>query len=62
MTLKADCIVVGGGIAGITTALELLNQNKSVILLERGPKHDFGGLAPWAFGGIFLVNSKYQRW
>ncbi|MBX7149459.1 FAD-binding dehydrogenase [bacterium] len=64
MTLsqQADAVIIGGGIAGITTALELLNNHKSVILIERGPKHDFGGLAPWAFGGIFLVNSKYQRW
>jgi len=39
--LEADVCVVGGGIAGITTAYLLARKGKSVVLLDRGPL--FGG-------------------
>ena len=58
---QSDVIVVGGGIAGIVTALELLEKGKKVILLERGPKESFGGLAIRSFGGMFFVNTPEQR-
>ena len=32
---KADVVIVGGGIAGITAAIELLNLDKKVILFDR---------------------------
>ncbi len=35
-TFKADICILGGGIAGIVLANELLNTNKSIILLESG--------------------------
>jgi len=35
--LNADTLVVGGGIAGITTAIEIAEVGKKVILLERQP-------------------------
>ncbi len=35
--IKADTLVVGGGIAGITTAIETAEMGKKVILLERLP-------------------------
>lgn len=50
----ADVIIAGGGIAGIVSAIELLNLNKRVLLLERGPEEEFGGLAKQSFGGIFF--------
>ena len=33
--LKADILVIGGGIVGCATALHLVKRGKSVILLER---------------------------
>jgi quinone-modifying oxidoreductase subunit QmoA len=36
-TLTADMLVVGGGISGMTTAIETAEVGKSVILLEREP-------------------------
>ncbi len=56
-----DTIVVGSGLAGIVTALELLDRGQKVLLLDRSGKEKFGGLATWSFGGIFLVNSKQQK-
>ncbi len=59
--LEADVIVVGGGLAGIAAALELLDGATSVALLERAPEERFGGLAKRSFGGLFFVDSPEQR-
>jgi predicted oxidoreductase len=58
--LQADALVVGGGLAGIITALELLRSNLRVILVDRDTPERFGGLALWAFGGMALVGTPLQ--
>jgi predicted oxidoreductase len=58
---RADVVVIGGGLAGICVALELLEAGKSVCLLERAGRERFGGLAKRSFGGLFFVNSPEQR-
>ncbi len=58
---EADVVIVGGGIAGITTALELLEHKHRVLLLDRDTADRFGGLARWSFGGIFFVDTPQQR-
>ena len=58
---SADAIIIGGGIAGIVSALELLNLGKKVILFERGSESDLGGLAKVSFGGMFFVDTPIQR-
>ncbi len=58
---QADAVVIGGGIAGITTALELLEYNKSVILLDRDSREKFGGQAITAFGGMLLIKTPEQK-
>ena len=58
---KTEVVVVGGGIAGITTALELLEHDREVLLLDRDARSQFGGLARWSFGGIFFVDTPQQR-
>jgi uncharacterized protein len=60
-TYKADVVIVGAGVAGITAAIELLNQNKSVALIDRDLSTEIGGLAKWSFGGMFFVDSPLQR-
>ena len=58
---QADVIVMGGGIAGIVTALELLEHGKSVLILDRASEENFGGQAVTAFGGMMIVGSPLQK-
>lgn len=58
---QSDIIIVGGGLAGMITALELLDAGKKVLIIDRDIEKEFGGLAKWAFGGMFFVDSKLQR-
>ena len=58
---KTDVVIIGGGIAGITCALELLDSNIKVVLIDRDDKENFGGLAKESFGGMFFVDTPHQR-
>lgn len=58
---KADAVIVGGGIAGIAAAIELMNEGQKVLLIDRDVKEELGGLAKWSFGGMFFVDSPLQR-
>ena len=58
---SSDVTIVGGGIAGITAAIELLNLDKKVILFDRDLEENFGGLAKESFGGMFFVDTPQQR-
>ena len=58
--LQTDAVVVGGGLAGIVTALELLRAGQRVILVDRDTPERLGGLALWAFGGMALVGTPLQ--
>jgi predicted oxidoreductase len=58
---RHDTVIVGGGLAGVVTALELLASGQRVLLLERGDEAALGGLALQAFGGMCLVDTPLQR-
>ncbi|OGB25468.1 MAG: fumarate reductase [Burkholderiales bacterium RIFCSPLOWO2_02_FULL_57_36] len=58
---RSDVVIVGGGLAGIVAALELLSAGKRVTLLERDTEDNFGGLAKESFGGILMVGTPEQR-
>ena len=58
---QSDVVIIGGGLAGIVAALELLTVGKRVTLLERDSEENFGGLARESFGGILLVGTPEQR-
>jgi uncharacterized protein len=58
---RADVIVIGAGIAGLVTTLELLEHGRDVLLLDRCRPEELGGLAREAFGGMFMVDSPEQR-
>ena len=56
----SDVLVIGGGLAGIVTALECLRGGLKVTLIDRDTAARFGGLALWAFGGMCLVGTPQQ--
>lgn len=58
---QSEVVIVGGGIAGITTAIELLNFDKKVLIIDRDTEDNFGGLAKESFGGMFFVDTPQQR-
>ncbi len=57
---QSDVLVVGGGLAGLVTALEALRAGKRVTLVDRDTPERLGGLALWAFGGMTLVGTPLQ--
>jgi hypothetical protein len=56
-----DVVVVGAGIAGLVTTLELLESGHTVTLVDRCHPYEIGGLAREAFGGMFMVDTSEQR-
>lgn len=56
-----DVIVVGAGLAGLVSTLELLRSGHTVLLLDRCRPEEVGGLARESFGGMFMVDSPEQR-
>ncbi len=58
---RPDAIVVGAGLAGLVSTLELLRSGHTVLLLDRCRPEEIGGLAREAFGGMFMVDSPEQR-
>lgn len=58
---KTDVLIIGGGIAGIVTALELLNKGIECLILDRDTRERFGGLARDAFGGMALCGTPIQK-
>ena len=61
MSLDADVIIVGGGLAGLVAAAELTHAQRRVIVVDQEPTQSLGGQAFWSLGGLFLVNSPEQR-
>ena len=58
---RTETVIIGGGVAGITAALELLDRGRKVVLLDRDKKENFGGQAITAFGGITMVGTPIQK-
>ncbi|WP_042425992.1 FAD-dependent oxidoreductase [Comamonas granuli] len=56
----SDILVIGGGLAGIVTALQALRAGQRVTLVDRDRPERLGGLALWAFGGMALVGTPLQ--
>jgi predicted oxidoreductase len=59
--VEGEALVIGGGLAGICAALELLDAGCPVVLVDRDERATFGGLARESFGGMFLVDTPEQR-
>ena len=61
MSERRDVVVLGAGIAGLVTTLDLLEHGRDVLLLDRCKPEEVGGLAREAFGGMFMVDTPEQR-
>jgi predicted oxidoreductase len=60
--MRAQVVVVGAGLAGLVTTLELLElSDRRILLLDGCEAHEVGGLAREAFGGMFMVDTPEQR-
>ena len=59
--LETDVLIIGGGLAGIAAALELLERGRRVLILDRDEESRFGGLAKDAFGGMALSGTPLQK-
>ena len=58
---STEVAVIGGGLAGIAAAIELLDHDKSVLIVDRDSKASLGGLARLAFGGMCIVGTPIQK-
>lgn len=58
---SCETLVIGAGLAGISTALELLDQGHSVLLLDAASRAQCGGQANDAFGGMLLSGTPEQK-
>ncbi|WP_163850735.1 FAD-binding dehydrogenase [Pseudooceanicola aestuarii] len=56
-----DVIVIGGGLAGLVAACELLDRGRRVTLLDQEPRQNLGGQAFWSLGGLFMIDTPEQR-
>ncbi len=61
MRKTADVVIVGGGLAGLVAACELIERKKSVILVDQEPRGSLGGQAFWSLGGLFMIDTPEQR-
>lgn len=57
----ADVIVVGAGLAGLVAAYEVVDEGRSVLIVDQENADNLGGQAFWSFGGLFFVDSPEQR-
>lgn len=60
-SFEHENIIIGGGLAGITAAIELLDHQKKVLLIDRDVEENLGGLAKKSFGGILFAGSPLQK-
>ena len=58
---RPSVLIAGGGLAGIATAYELLDQGCRVLLIDKDSEERFGGLAKESFGGVHLIDTPHQR-
>lgn len=54
-------LIIGAGLAGLTTALELLDSGDPITLIDRDNPETTGGLARLSFGGLFFADTPLQR-
>lgn len=59
--IRSHALVIGGGLAGLVAAAEIIAAGKTVTIVDQEPEASLGGQAWWSFGGLFFVDSPEQR-
>lgn len=59
--MKADIIVIGGGLSGLAACHAALLRGRKVLLLDMEGPQSLGGQAFWSLGGLFMVDTPEQR-
>jgi predicted oxidoreductase len=58
---QTEVVIVGGGLAGIVAAYELLHSGRRVLLIDKDMRENLGGLAKQSFGGVHMIDTPHQR-
>ena len=59
--MQADVVIIGGGLAGLVAAHELIERGKSVTILDQEGRQNLGGQAFWSLGGLLMIDTPEQR-
>lgn len=59
--MDCDVLVIGGGLAGLVSAVEAADRGQKVIVLDQEGEQNLGGQAFWSLGGLFFIDSPEQR-
>ncbi|MDH6267716.1 putative oxidoreductase [Rhizobium sp. SG_E_25_P2] len=59
--MDCDVLVIGGGLAGLVSAVEAADRGLKVIVLDQEGEQNLGGQAFWSLGGLFFIDSPEQR-
>ena len=57
MQYQTDVLIIGAGLAGLVTALELLDSGRRILLLDRDEPSRLGGLAKESFAGVTMIGT-----
>jgi predicted oxidoreductase len=60
-TMQSDVVIIGGGLAGLVAANELVERGKTVTILDQEGPQNLGGQAFWSLGGLLMVDTPEQR-
>ncbi len=61
MSLETDVLIVGGGLAGLVAASEVIKRGRRAIIVDQESENSLGGQAFWSLGGLMLVDTPEQR-
>ncbi|MEM9788718.1 MAG: FAD-binding dehydrogenase [Pseudomonadota bacterium] len=59
--MQSDVVIIGGGLAGLVAANELVTRGKTVMILDQEGRQNLGGQAFWSLGGLFMIDTPEQR-